>query len=226
MESWGVEGIRPWGLRAGHWPLFTTTAHFQGNFLVKCHFLLYFHSFAFTRNLCHGLERTSIFRQGSPLKHNRCWERCETGQKRKGGPSLVFLWLRLCTPYAGAQVWSLVKELRSHVLHGLKKKKKKRKRRGGAVDKKLPANAGDTGWLSGLGRFHMPRGSQAHAQPLSLCCSAHELYFLKPGRPEPILCNKRNHHKEKLLYLNEEYPPLAITREEPVQSNKHPVQQK
>ena len=94
------------------------------------------------------------------------------------------------------------------------------------MDKKLPANAGDTGWLSGLGRFHMPRGSQAHAQPLSLCCSAHELYFLKPGRPEPILCNKRNHHKEKLLYLNEEYPPLAITREEPVQSNKHPVQQK
>ena len=27
---------------------------------------------------------------------------------------------------------------------------------GGTVDRNLPANAGDTGWISGLGRFHMP----------------------------------------------------------------------
>ena len=162
MESWGVEVIRPWGLRTGRWPLFTTTAPLSGNFLVKCHFLLYF-PFAFTRNLYHGLGRTSIFRQGSPLKHNRCWKHCETGQKRKGGTSLVvhYLWWWY-TPHAGAQVRSLVRELRSHTLHGLKKKKerkKKKRRHGDTVDKKLPASAGDTGWISGLGRFHMSQGN-------------------------------------------------------------------
>jgi len=45
------------------------------------------------------------------------------------------------------------------MIHGLTKKKKKKKRRGGTVDKKLPANAGDTGWISGLGRFHTSRGN-------------------------------------------------------------------
>ena len=28
---------------------------------------------------------------------------------------------------------------------------------GGAVDKNLPANAGDVGWIPGSGRFHMPK---------------------------------------------------------------------
>ena len=28
---------------------------------------------------------------------------------------------------------------------------------GGAVDKNLPANAGDSGWISGPRRFHLPR---------------------------------------------------------------------
>ena len=40
-----------------------------------------------------------------------------------------------------------------------KERKKKKKRRGGTVDKKLPANAGDTGWISGLETFHMSRGN-------------------------------------------------------------------
>lgn len=84
MESPDRAGvIRPWGLSHRQMPLFTTTAHFQGSFLVKCCFLLYVHSFAFTRNLYHGLERTSILRQASALNHNRCWK--QTGQKRKGG---------------------------------------------------------------------------------------------------------------------------------------------
>ena len=30
---------------------------------------------------------------------------------------------------------------------------------GGRVDKNPPANAGDTGWIAGLGRFHMPWGN-------------------------------------------------------------------
>ena len=32
---------------------------------------------------------------------------------------------------------------------------------GGPVVKNLPANAGDTGSISGLGKFHMPQGNYA-----------------------------------------------------------------
>ena len=39
------------------------------------------------------------------------------------------------------------------------KKKNVRDFPGGAVDKNLPANAGDTGSISGLGRSHVPRSS-------------------------------------------------------------------
>ena len=42
------------------------------------------------------------------------------------------------------------------------KKVKNRKERdfpGGPVVKNLPANAGDTGWIPGPGRFHMPQSS-------------------------------------------------------------------
>ena len=52
-----------------------------------------------------------------------------------------------------AQVKSLVGELIPH-----KKEKKINKLwnfLGGTVDENLPVNAGDTGWLPGLGRFHM-----------------------------------------------------------------------
>ena len=41
------------------------------------------------------------------------------------GTSLVVQWLRLHTSNAGAQVWSLVQEVRSHRLHYTAKKKKK-----------------------------------------------------------------------------------------------------
>ena len=36
----------------------------------------------------------------------------------------------------------------------------------GSVIKNLPANAGDTGLIHDLGRFHMPGGSSAHAPQL------------------------------------------------------------
>ena len=37
---------------------------------------------------------------------------------------------------------------------------------GGAVDKNLPANAGDTSSVSGLGRFHLPLSNEAHVPQL------------------------------------------------------------
>ena len=37
---------------------------------------------------------------------------------------------------------------------------------GGPLVKNLPANAGDTGSIPGLGRSHMPRSHKAHAPPL------------------------------------------------------------
>ena len=58
---------------------------------------------------------------------------------------------------------------------------------GGAVDKNPPANAGDTGSLSGRGRSHVPRSSWARA----------------PQLLEPVLCSRRDHHNEKSMH-NEE----------------------
>ena len=66
------------------------------------------------------------------------------------------------------------------------------------------ANAGDTGLTPGLGRFHMLQNSYAHAPQL-----------LKPEYLEPVLCNKRNHCREKPAHLNEEQPQLDTTRESP-----------
>ena len=37
----------------------------------------------------------------------------------------------------------------------------------------------------------------------------------KPVHPEPMLRNKRNHYNEKPAHRNEEWPPLAATRESP-----------
>ena len=42
-----------------------------------------------------------------------------------GGTSLAAQQLRFCTPTVGAQVWSLVRELRSRMPHGAAKKKKR-----------------------------------------------------------------------------------------------------
>ena len=68
----------------------------------------------------------------------------------------------------------------------------------------LPANAGDTGSSPGLGRSHMPRSSWAREpQLLSLCvwslCSA-----TREGRDG-----------ERPAHRDEEWSPLAATRESP-----------
>ena len=47
---------------------------------------------------------------------------------------------------------------------------------GGAVDKNLPANAGNRGSIPGPGRFHMPLAINAHV-PQPLCAL------------EPMSCN-------------------------------------
>ena len=68
------------------------------------------------------------------------------------------------------------------------------------MDRNPPANAGDTGSIPGLGRFHI-RSSQAHALHL-----------------EPVLCNERSHCTEKLEHYKEEESPE-------VQPEKAQVQQ-
>ena len=67
----------------------------------------------------------------------------------------------------------------------------------------LPANAGDAGSSPGLGRFHMPRSNSAREpQLLSLCVWS--------------LCSAtRGHDSERPAHRDEEWPPLATTRESP-----------
>ena len=57
---------------------------------------------------------------------------------------------------------------------------------GGAVDKSVPANAGDTGLIPDLGRFHRPWSNQASApQQLSLCAeTAEALWPTAHTRPQ------------------------------------------
>ena len=75
---------------------------------------------------------------------------------------------------------------------------------GGAVVENLPANAGDTGSSPGLGRSHMPRSSWAREPQLlslrvwSLCSR-----------------NKRGRDSERPAHRDEEWRPLATTRESP-----------
>ena len=65
---------------------------------------------------------------------------------------------------------------------------------GGAVVENLPANAGDTGSSPGLGRSHMPWSNWAR---------------------EPVLRSKRGRDSERPAHRDEEWPPLAATRESP-----------
>ena len=59
---------------------------------------------------------------------------------------------------------------------------------GGAVVENLPANAGDTGSSSGLGRSHMPRSDQAREPQLlnlrvwSLCSATREAAIMRGPR--------------------------------------------
>ena len=77
------------------------------------------------------------------------------------------------------------------------------------MDENSLANAGDMGLIPGLERFHTPQSN-----------SAGELQLLKPMCPEPVLCSKRSHHNVEPAHRQEEWPPLAATRETLQKSNK------
>ena len=51
----------------------------------------------------------------------------------------------------------------------------------GTVDKSLPASAGDTGSIPGLGKFRMPQ-----------CNQVQQLQLLKCARLDPMLYNRRS----------------------------------
>ena len=75
---------------------------------------------------------------------------------------------------------------------------------GGLVVKNLPANAGDTGSIPGLGRSHMPWSSKAHVPHLL------KLTHVKPVSSTREAVAMRSPHA-----TTREKPPLATTRESP-----------
>ena len=80
----------------------------------------------------------------------------------------------------------------------------------------LPANAEDTGSSPGLGRSHMPWSNWAREpQLLSLRV-----------RLEPVLRYKRGRDSERPAHCDEEWPPLAATRESPRTETKAQHSQK
>ena len=92
--------------------------------------------------------------------------------------------------------------------------------------KNLPDNAGDTGSIPGPRRSHMPCGKEAYVKLLSLHPRVCEPQLLSPHTLDSMLCSKNNHHNEKPRHLNQEYPPLATTRESPCIAMKTPCRQK
>ena len=69
----------------------------------------------------------------------------------------------------------------------------------------LPANAGDMG-SSPAWSGRIPHA----AEQLGPCATITE-----PVRLEPVLHNKRGHDSERPAHRDEEWPPLATTRESP-----------
>ena len=80
---------------------------------------------------------------------------------------------------------------------------------GGAVDRNLPANAGDTGLIPDPGRSHVPWNNWAHtAQLLSPSSRACQPQLLKSVHLEPVLHSKGGHGREK--HRNEESSPCSL----------------
>ena len=46
----------------------------------------------------------------------------------------------------------------------------------------------------------------------------------EPAHLEPVLCNKRGRNNERPTHCDEEWPPLATTREKPSHRNEDPTQ--
>ncbi|KAJ8785411.1 hypothetical protein J1605_007008 [Eschrichtius robustus] len=114
------------------------------------------------------------------------------------GTSLVAQWLRIHLPTQGTRVRALVQE--DPTCRGATNP---RGFPGGAVVESLPANAGDTGSSPGLGRSHVLRSSWAHEpQLLSL-------------RVWSLCSTRRGRDSERPVHRDEEWSPLATTRESP-----------
>ena len=86
---------------------------------------------------------------------------------------------------------------------------------GGAVVENLPANAGENGFEPWSGR--VPHA----AEQLGPCATTTE-----PAHLEPVLHNKRGRDSERPTHRNEEWPPLAATRESPRTETKTQHSQK
>ena len=71
------------------------------------------------------------------------------------------------------------------------------------MDKNLSANAGDISLIPG------PEDSMCGkaTKLIGHNYRAHTLQLLKPLCLEPVLCNKRRHHNEKLAHCSEGQPP-------------------
>ena len=79
----------------------------------------------------------------------------------------------------------------------------------------LPASEADTGSSPGLGGSHMPRSNWAR-EP--------QLLSLRVWKP--VLRNKRGCDGERPAHCDEEWPPLATTRESPRTETKTQHSQK
>ena len=73
----------------------------------------------------------------------------------------------------------------------------------------LPADAGDTGSSPGLGGSRMPRSGWAR-----------EPQITEPARLEPVLRSERGRDGERPAQRDEEWSPLAATRERPCTETK------
>ena len=74
---------------------------------------------------------------------------------------------------------------------------------GGLVVKHLPANARDTGSVSGPGKSHMPWHNWVQV-PQHWACAQEPMScnYWSPQALEPMLCRGRSHHKEKPRYCS------------------------
>jgi len=68
------------------------------------------------------------------------------------------------------------------------------------VDKNPPVNAGDTGSVPGLGRFHMLWSNESHCNQLLSPCAARA----KAWAPGAGASNKRGHGNEKPVHHHQE----------------------
>ena len=80
---------------------------------------------------------------------------------------------------------------------------------GGAVVESLPANAGDTGSEPWSGKI--PHAAEQLGPWATIT---------EPARLEPVLRNRRGRDRERAAHRDEEWPPIATTRESPCTDTK------